>query len=98
MTLQSLVIILKLDKAIKKQRKNLDTIDSRMIRLLSRRIRIGKNIGKLKKSKGLKITDRARERDVIHHAKQMTRDTGLDERFVEKLFKDIIKYTKSKQK
>lgn len=80
------------------ERKKIDSIDKRILSLLSKRISIGKKIGAIKKSKGLRITDRERERDVIDHAKRMTRDTGLDEKFVENLFKDIIKYTKSKQK
>lgn len=79
-------------------REKITTIDSRIISLLSSRIRIAKKLCVLKKKKGLKICDREREKEVIEHAKRITKDTGLDEKFVEMLFKDIIKYTRGKQK
>lgn len=88
----------KQNKALRKERRRIETIDRRIIRLLSRRVSIAKKLGRLKKKKGLKICDRGREKEVIKHAKRMTKDTGLDEKFVEMLFKDIIKYTRSKQR
>lgn len=88
----------KQNKTLRKERGRIDAIDSRIIRLLSKRIRIARRIGKLKKKKGLKICDMEREKEVIEHAKRMIKDTGLDEKFVEMLFRDIIKYTRSRQR
>lgn len=88
----------KQNKALGKERRRIDTIDGRIIKLLSSRIKIAKKLCVLKKKKGLKICDGKREKEVIEHAKRMTKDTGLDEKFVERLFKDIIRYTRSKQR
>ncbi|MCX6706982.1 MAG: chorismate mutase [Candidatus Woesearchaeota archaeon] len=85
-------------KEIRKQRKRIDSIDSKIIKLLSGRVVIGKKLGKLKKSKGLRITDRARERDVSENAKAIAKHHDLEPEFVEELFRKIVKYTREKQK
>lgn len=90
--------ILKAAKDLKKERNKIDTIDSRIIRLLSNRLKIAKRLGKLKKKKGLRIADKAREKEVIEHAKMAAEHTDIDKRFIESLFKDIIRYTRNKQK
>ena len=82
---------------IRKQRRKIDSIDSKIIRLLSGRVIIGKKLGKLKKSKGLRITDKAREREVIENAKVIAKHHDLEPEFVGELFKRIVKYTREKQ-
>lgn len=84
-------------KEIRRQRKKIDSIDSRIIKLLSGRVIIGKKLGKLKKSKGLRITDKAREREVIENAKAIAKHHDLEPEFVEELFRKIVKYTREKQ-
>lgn len=89
---------LKAAKDIKKERNKIDTIDREIIKLLSKRFRIGKRLGKLKKKKGLRIADKAREIEVIEHAKRAVEHTDIDKKFIKSLFRDIIRYTRNKQK
>lgn len=84
-------------KEIRIQRNKINSIDNKIIRLLSGRVMIGKRLGKLKKSKGLRITDKAREREVIDNAKVIAKHHDLEPEFVEELFKKIVKYTREKQ-
>jgi len=84
-------------KEIKEHRRKIDSIDNKIIRLLSGRVIIGKKLGKLKKSKGLRITDKEREREVIENAKVIAKQHDLEPEFVEELFKKIVKYTREKQ-
>lgn len=81
-----------------KERKNIDVIDSKIVGLISQRLKIAKKIGKYKKSKGLKIPDRKREREVIRHVRNKAKGENIDGKFIGSLFRDIIRYTRSKQK
>lgn len=83
---------------MKKQRKKIDSIDRKIVSLLSKRLSIAKNLKKIKKQQNLKITDRAREREVIENARAMAKQHDIEPEFAEELFKKIIKYTREKQK
>ena len=83
---------------LKKGRKKIDSIDSRIIGLISQRVSVGKSLGRIKKSKGLKIKDRPREREVIENARAIAKHHDLEPEFVEELFRKIVKYTRDKQK
>ncbi|MFO8016713.1 MAG: chorismate mutase [Candidatus Woesearchaeota archaeon] len=84
--------------ALRKERKRIDDIDSRIISLLSKRKNLAGKLGRLKKGKGLKMTDKAREKEVMENARAMAREKGIDEQFTTELFRRIIKYSKEKQK
>ena len=84
--------------SLKKQRKNIDSIDKRIIALLSKRFRTAKKLKKLKKQQNLKITDRQREKEVIDNARVMAKHHDIEPEFAEELFRKIIKYTREKQR
>ena len=83
---------------LKKERKKIDTIDRKIMLLLSKRIKTAKKLKKLKKQQSLKITSRAREKEVIENARLMAKHHDLEPKFAEELFRKIIKYTREKQK
>ncbi|MBD3313179.1 chorismate mutase [Candidatus Woesearchaeota archaeon] len=83
--------------SLKSNREIIDSIDNKMISLLSERIRIAEEISGIKKEKGLKIADKAREKQVMNNAVTQAAENGLDEGFIREIFSKIIDYTKSKQ-
>jgi chorismate mutase len=71
-------------------RKDIERIDSEVVRLLGERVRIGREIGTLKRSLGLPTIDPAREAEVIRHAGELARDAGLLDEPVRAIFWQII--------
>jgi len=75
---------------IKKQRAEIDAIDSELLRLLNKRARLAVEVGEVKKSVGGSLCDKTREREVIERACEA--NTGpLDARAVARLFRCIIR-------
>jgi len=89
---------MKKTKPLAKERRKIDSIDKRMILLLSKRIRMAKKLRKIKKKNRLKTTDRAREREVIQNARAMAQQHDIEPGFAENIFKKIIKYMKEQQR
>ena len=83
---------------LEKQRQRIDWIDRRIVGLLSERMRAAADAGRLKKGKGLKITDRQRENEVIKRVRSAAKDEGLDEGFAESIFSIIIKQSRTEQR
>ena len=83
---------------LKKERKNIDSIDKKIIALLSKRFSKAKRLKNIKKQQNLKITDRQREKEVIGNARVMAKHHNIEPEFAEELFKKIIKYTREKQR
>lgn len=78
-------------------RKEIDKVDRQVIRLLCRRFRMVRNIAGIKRGVGLKINDKAREREIIENCKSAS-DGSLDEKFIEKLMHLILTKSKSIQR
>ena len=72
---------MKAQDKIKKLRKNIDTIDYKIIDLLDCRFSISKEIGEIKTSSGIEISDTNREKEIIE---------GLTKKLAGKLDKDDI--------
>ena len=70
-------------------RSEIDGIDGKLKILLSKREKLVKNIGKLKKLRNLKIEDKTREKKILK---------GIKSPFVKKTFKTILSASKSIQK
>jgi len=51
-------------------RRKIDLIDKKILRLLEQRVKIAKEIIKIKIKRGLKITDRDREKEIIENLKK----------------------------
>lgn len=77
-------------------RKRIDIIDKKIVSLLVSRINISKKISVYKRKHKIKIADAARERHVLNNIKN--RQSKRNEKFLKKLFRDIINYSKCIQK
>jgi len=76
-------------------RKNINKNDKELLTLLKKRMVLSKKVGDYKKKRGLKIYDKTREKEIRSKLKQFK---GLDEIFIQKIYKLIFKYSKKLQK
>lgn len=76
-------------KELQKLRKQIDKIDKKIKKQLSKRELLVKEVGKTKKQLGLELEDLEREAKVL---------TGLGENYVGKIYKKIIEESKNIQK
>ena len=83
-----------MDIKIKKLRKKVDTIDSKLISLLSGRFKATKEIQSLKKKAGLSLRDSSREDNIIKEAVKLSKNLKLDNNFIVDIFKKILKESK----
>jgi len=76
-------------KLLKSYRAEIDSVDSRVLELLNRRVSLVKLIGLLKQRHGLSLYDPARERDIL--ARMNNTNLGpMDETAVTKIFRRIL--------
>ncbi|PVU76349.1 chorismate mutase [Acidianus hospitalis] len=75
-------------------RKEIEEIDENIIKLLSKRFQISQQIGKIKKEKGIPITDENRESKVKEKWITLARKYGIPESFVESFLAMIFSYSK----
>jgi chorismate mutase len=83
---------------IEEIRKHVDDIDENIIALLNQRKQLVMEIGTEKKSGNKPIVDLRREKQVISKLRRQAKENGLDEDFIESLFKIIIKNSRQVQK
>jgi chorismate mutase/prephenate dehydratase len=75
-------------------RKSIDNIDGKLLELFLERMSLSEQVAQYKRGKGLPLTDRAREREILEHI--MKRSPGL-EQYAYSLFKMIIEMSKARQ-
>jgi prephenate dehydrogenase/chorismate mutase len=78
------------EHTISELRLGIRDIDSELVRLLGRRLRLVQEIGKLKHKLKMPLIDRATEKAVIHNFVTSASDAGIDKGFVERMAKLII--------
>ena len=83
---------------IENLRKRIDKINDNLLKLLSGREKICKEIGEIKKQNGLAIRDEKREKEIFSKLREKARELGLDEGHVKKLFSLIIKNSRKIEK
>ena len=81
-----------------KYRKKVDLCDKKLLAALSKRMKLSKAIGKLKREKGLPISDGARELNLMKKRIIDGKRLGLDKKFVKKVFKELLFESKKIQK
>ncbi len=79
-------------------RKKLDKIDNILIKLLAERQSYMPAVAKYKKENNLPLTHSKREKEILDAKKQMAEELGLDNIFIESIFKLIFKSSKTVQK
>jgi chorismate mutase len=71
-------------------RKEIDTVDSEIVRLIVERLRIAEEIGREKKKDGKRIIDCDREQIVMRNIKRFAVANGVDEKDIEAIYTQII--------
>jgi chorismate mutase len=83
--------------ALDQGRASIARIDRSLVRLIARRTRLARRIGRAKKSAGLPALDPAREAEVVRHAAVLARDAGLPEEEVRDVFWRLIALCRNAQ-
>ena len=76
-------------KKLQKLRDEINILDKQLIELLSERMDVVENIGRVKKEGNVAILQRSRWREVIQKMVELGGDNSLSKDFVEKIFKAI---------
>lgn len=79
-------------------RENIEKIDNNIIRLLSIRLKIAKNIGILKRKNGLEVINHDREKKLINLHRKHSKQNKIDQQFIDKIFNLVIKHSRAMQK
>jgi len=82
---------------LKKLRKEIDLVDRKIVNLLEQRFKIVDKIMKFKIKKGLNLTDKKREREIIENLLKITKNESL-KRCLYNIYKHIFKASKEKYK
>jgi len=78
-------------------RKDIDSIDSDIVKLLSRRLKTARDIGDLKRKGRGRIQDAAREKEVMDRVKRLAGKEGINPDDVERLYRQIIAASRGMQ-
>jgi chorismate mutase / prephenate dehydratase len=78
-------------------REQIDTIDSRIVKLIAERMAITRNIGDEKKEIGMPIEDKSRERAVLEKVKKFAQTENLDPEEIEQIYQRIFLASKEVQ-
>jgi chorismate mutase len=83
---------------LKQLRDKIDEIDDQIVALLSKRMDVVEQVGKLKKEHKVPPLDKKRLEEVLHTKKNKAKILGISEALVEKLFKVIHDHSLKLQK
>jgi len=85
--------------ALIKLRKKIDRIDSKILKLLAKRLKVCRELGKYKHENNLPIQNKEREKQVTRQRIEKFKELGVDdEEFVTELFEVIMKKAREVQK
>mgnify|MGYP001569417921 CR=1 FL=1 len=87
-----------MNNKIAEWRERIDDIDEKLLWLLSERKKAILEIGKVKKENGWKIADKKREKEIFDKLRKKAFESGLNEKYVVSLFKEIIKNSKKEER
>jgi chorismate mutase/prephenate dehydratase len=85
-----------ISQKLRKKRRNLDLLDQKLLTLLNRRLRIGLEIGKIKKEIGKKIYDAEREKGILDRLKRKNKGP-LKEGDLRRIFATIMQVSRKSQ-
>ncbi len=78
-------------------RKEIDSIDNKIIGLLGKRKDLIKKVSAIKKELNKPVIDKNREQQIIERIRKLSSEKGLDEDFVASLYDIIIKNSRNEQ-
>ncbi len=79
------------EKEIEELRKKINRLNTEIVEKIAQRVKVAKEIGAVKKRRGLPIVDRGREKRVIEQVKCLALSLGLDADGTERVFRKIIR-------
>ena len=86
-----------MSQKLEELRNTIDTIDSTIIDLLSKRFELAKDIAIFKKQHNKTIFDEAREKEILASKTKQAQQKNISPDFVEKLFTDIMQESRNIQ-
>ena len=78
-------------------RNQIDELDHQLVELLARRQEVVEEVVAFKKERQLSVYHPAREADMIDARRQHGREVGLDADYLEEIFRNIMRYSRSTQ-
>ena len=85
-----------ISQKLRKNRRNLDLLDQKLLTLLNRRSRISLEIGKIKKRIGKKVYDAQREKEILDRLKRKNKGP-LKEGDLRRIFSTIMRVSRKSQ-
>ena len=77
-------------------REQLNGIDRQLVELLDRRFNISRQVGQVKKEKGLPVLDQSREQAILDRNREWLKDSGNADQ-VERIFVEIFSESRGLQ-
>jgi len=87
----------KVEQELENLRKQLDTIDQKIVSLLAKRQAEVEHVVKLKKTHNLPVYHPAREENLISHLRNQGAEAGLDSDYIEELYRRILRQSRVEQ-
>ena len=78
-------------------RRRITDCDRELIAILRRRLQLVKEVGEVKASLGIPVTDPRREAEVVRKAAELARRAGLDEELIRSLIWQVISSARTRQ-
>ena len=85
-----------MDKRILQLRKEIDNLDEEIIRLLKKRMRISKEVGKLKEILDIPVEDKMREKEIIDRLNTYAGKSLSEEQLI-RIFTAVFRSSKQVQ-
>ena len=76
--------------SLEELRKKIDEADTRIVKLIAKRIRIAEEIGKEKKKQGKQIADREREKKVLENIRSIAQEESINQEDIESIYRQIV--------
>lgn len=82
-----------MDKKLENLRKQIDKTDEHLLKILAKRVKIVKKIGKYKKERQMKPLDKIRWQQVLEKNSAKSENLNLSKKFIKEVFSIIHKYS-----
>ena len=86
-----------MDKRILELRKQIDMLDEEILQFLKKRMRISKEVGKLKQKLEIPVEDKSREREIIERLNEQAGQNLSEEQLI-RIFTAVFKSSKQIQR
>jgi len=80
------------------ERKKIDALDRKLLRIVSRRLAVARRIGVLKVTRGKRVVDRAREKEVRLNWRANAKASGVPVRDAMAVLRALLAMSKTEQK